>query len=149
MTAIRIPIRTAELGHERARCLPVGPSAALVWTREGVLDLLRLENFRDWLRSLNPDRIVGEASEACECPLAFYLMRQGVFFPLIGGSVVDWFNPGAINEERRLTVAGPAWMKTFTSRIDGLGATLPGRLVTAANCLAVLEHLDDDWQVAA
>jgi hypothetical protein len=89
------------------------------------------EPFAEWLRTLG-DEPAGKAGSHRACPLACYLKQLGAPEPSVGFS---YFLDFAGEEQ----IDTPRWAVRFIDKVDNRAT---GRLVSAAECLAILEEID-------
>lgn len=115
-------------------------------SRDDVLAILNVDDFRAWLAERDANAIVGHCSMPGACPLRNFLSDRGVPQPVVTANMVDWeldCGPSCWPNFSFGTVQLPEWAYRFVRGVDRLHPLSyePHPRVTAADALTVLDSI--------
>lgn len=100
-------------------------------------EVLKIAEFREWLKGKEPSKIVGLTHISYQCPIARYLNAKGFERIMVGSSSIFASIKGKAYYITRRD-ALPVWVSHFVDNVDCKSGC---REVTAAEALEVLEKL--------
>lgn len=104
-------------------------------TQERPAHIVRRRRVRAWLRSKDPEAIVGRAGNSSSCPLAEFIKEDhGATSASVSNHLYSWSNGDS--GTRRMT----RWMRVFIRRIDSYS----GRGIRARTALRILTRAEQE-----